>query len=174
MFVQILKISFNIYIYITIHRSFSIHSQACEAGLTDTQRVQLDSERRRTISHPPVSKQMDYKTFPEVDDKPNAKQRRSESSVITTNSNTSELCCDDEDKVSKSPLRDFLVVLALTFHAVLEGTAVGLEKDLNDIWILFAGIRTLFCSKTFFPMLWLINVLFETFHASLKIKHFIR
>ena len=75
---------------------------------------------------------MDYKTFP---DESKAKQRASESSVITT----SELCCDDEDKVSKSPLRDFLVVLALTFHAVLEGTAVGLEKDLNDIWILFAG-----------------------------------
>ena len=125
-----------IFTYIIQYRSFSIHSQACEAGLTDTQRVQLDSERRRTISHPPVSNQMDYKTFP---DESKAKQRTSESSVITTNSNTSELCCDDEDKVSKSPLRDFLVVLALTFHAVLEGTAVGLEKDLNDIWILFAG-----------------------------------
>ena len=41
---------------------------------------------------------------------------------------------------TSSSLRDFLVVLALTFHAVLEGIAVGLEGDVNDVWLLFAGI----------------------------------
>ena len=30
-------------------------------------------------------------------------------------------------------------MLALTFHAVLEGIAVGLEGELNDVWLLFAG-----------------------------------
>ena len=58
--------------------------------------------------------------------------------------NRSELCCGDQDKFSKSSLRDFFVVLALTFHAVFEGTAVGLENEVNDIWMLFGGMRTNF------------------------------
>ena len=36
-------------------------------------------------------------------------------------------------------LRDFFTVLALSFHAVFEGLAIGLEPDSADIWILFAG-----------------------------------
>ena len=30
-------------------------------------------------------------------------------------------------------------VLALSFHAVFEGMAVGLEEDVNDVWTLFGG-----------------------------------
>jgi len=41
---------------------------------------------------------------------------------------------------SSSPLRDFFTVLALSFHSVFEGLAVGLEKDANDVWALFAAI----------------------------------
>ena len=37
-------------------------------------------------------------------------------------------------------LRDFFAVLALSFHAVFEGLAIGLESDLTKIWILFAGM----------------------------------
>ena len=33
-------------------------------------------------------------------------------------------------------------VLALSFHALLEGMAVGLETDSTDIWIMFAGLYT--------------------------------
>ena len=39
----------------------------------------------------------------------------------------------------KRALRDFFTVLALSFHAVLEGLAVGLESDSSDVWLLFAG-----------------------------------
>ena len=39
----------------------------------------------------------------------------------------------------KIALRDFFTVLALSFHAVFEGLAIGLEPDSADIWILFAG-----------------------------------
>ena len=31
-------------------------------------------------------------------------------------------------------------VLALSFHALLEGMAVGLENDSTDIWIMFLGL----------------------------------
>ena len=48
-------------------------------------------------------------------------------------------CCNEEEDHSKSSLRDFFVVLALTFHAILEGIAVGLEPEVNDVWLLFAG-----------------------------------
>ena len=43
-------------------------------------------------------------------------------------------------KTRKIALRDFFTVLAITFHAVFEGLAVGLEPDPTNIWILFAGI----------------------------------
>ena len=39
----------------------------------------------------------------------------------------------------KIALRDFFTVLALSFHAVFEGLAIGLEPSSSDIWILFAG-----------------------------------
>ena len=51
-------------------------------------------------------------------------------------------CCNEEEEHSKSSLRDFFVVLALTFHAILEGIAVGLEPEVNDVWLLFAGEAT--------------------------------
>ena len=40
---------------------------------------------------------------------------------------------------SQSSLRDFLTVLALSCHAIFEGLAVGLEKDSEAVWTLFAG-----------------------------------
>merc|ERR1719510_2762483 len=33
-------------------------------------------------------------------------------------------------------------VLALSFHAVFEGMAVGLEENVGDVWALFAAIGT--------------------------------
>ena len=45
----------------------------------------------------------------------------------------------EDAKFSKSALRDFLTVVALSLHAIFEGLAVGLEKDQHDVWILFAG-----------------------------------
>ena len=119
-------------------RAFSIHSQACEAGITDVQRSQVDQEssprnRRRTVSIPTVltasPNAANYQTFNES----------SSNGSKNSNDQIDEACCDDEDQTSKSSLRDFLVVLALTFHAVLEGIAVGLEGELNDVWLLFAG-----------------------------------
>jgi len=43
---------------------------------------------------------------------------------------------------NSSPVRDFFTVLALSFHAVFEGLAVGLEKDTEDVWAMFAAIAT--------------------------------
>ena len=33
----------------------------------------------------------------------------------------------------------FLSVLALSFHVVFEGMAVGIEEDVGDVWALFTG-----------------------------------
>lgn len=49
----------------------------------------------------------------------------------------------DINDLTTSSLRDFFTVLALSFHAVFEGLAVGLERDTQDVWTLFAGIKFL-------------------------------
>ena len=36
-------------------------------------------------------------------------------------------------------IRDFVTVLALSFHAIFEGLAVGLESTVADVWTLFGG-----------------------------------
>ena len=46
---------------------------------------------------------------------------------------------NDASPYAKSTLRDFFTVLALSFHAVFEGLAIGLETDSKDVWLLFAG-----------------------------------
>ena len=57
-------------------------------------------------------------------------------------------------------LRDFFTVLALSFHAVFEGLAVGLEESSPDVWTMFGAIAThkfiiTFCVR--FNLLMLIN-----------------
>ncbi|XP_023312966.1 zinc transporter ZIP1-like [Anoplophora glabripennis] len=42
----------------------------------------------------------------------------------------------------KSSFTGFLAVLALSFHAVFEGLAVGLEGSVDKVWYLFAAIAT--------------------------------
>ena len=135
-------------------KTLSIHSQACEAGLTDIQIHQLNQQyninnttkRRRTVSLGPAvltsTTTTNYMTFPDNSKNEstgkNPKGTKKTSSI--SSKETEESCCNDEHEHSKSSLRDFFVVLALTFHAILEGIAVGLEEDLNDVWLLFAGL----------------------------------
>jgi zinc transporter ZupT len=56
-----------------------------------------------------------------------------------TSSDADKRCENDASAYTKSSLRDFFTVLALSFHAVFEGLAVGLETDSKDVWLLFAG-----------------------------------
>lgn len=46
------------------------------------------------------------------------------------------------DEAIKNSLGGFLAVLALSFHAVFEGLAVGLESSVEKVWYLFAAIAT--------------------------------
>lgn len=39
-------------------------------------------------------------------------------------------------------LRGLLVIVALSLHEVLEGLAVGLQKDTNAVWQLFAAVAS--------------------------------
>ena len=59
--------------------------------------------------------------------------------ATASNSSPDESCQNDASPYTKSSLRDFFTVLALSFHAVFEGLAVGLETDSKDVWLLFAG-----------------------------------
>ena len=49
-----------------------------------------------------------------------------------------ENCVTASGSGRKIALRDFFTVLALSFHSVFEGLAIGLE-DKSDVWLLFAG-----------------------------------
>ena len=135
-------------------KTLSIHSQACEAGLTDIQIHQLNQQyninntkRRRTVSLGPAvltsTITTNYMTFPDNSKNESSTGKKPKGTKKTSSISskaTEESCCNDEHEHSKSSLRDFFVVLALTFHAILEGIAVGLEEDLNDVWLLFAGL----------------------------------
>lgn len=46
------------------------------------------------------------------------------------------------DGTIKNSFSGFLAVLALSFHAVFEGLAVGLEGSVQKVWYLFAAIAT--------------------------------
>ena len=59
--------------------------------------------------------------------------------ATASNSSSDKRCRNDSRSYTKSSLRDFFTVLALSFHAVFEGLAVGLETDSKDVWLLFAG-----------------------------------
>lgn len=54
---------------------------------------------------------------------------------------SSSLNSDRPSTVGQS-LRGFFAVLALSFHAVFEGLAVGLEKETANVWYLCAAIAT--------------------------------
>ena len=71
---------------------------------------------------------------------PNEKQRRKRMVSI---SNVIEEAPSDKDMTS-SILRDFLTMLALSFHAIFEGMAIGLEEHPDDVWELFIGTYVFF------------------------------
>ena len=59
--------------------------------------------------------------------------------ATASNNSPDESCQNDASPYTKSSLRDFFTVLALSFHAVFEGLAIGLETESKDVWLLFAG-----------------------------------
>ena len=73
------------------------------------------------------------------------------SSLVHTNDSDTH-AHHPQQELRKSALRDFFTVLALSFHAVLEGLAVGLEPDTTSTWILFAGKEILSISNTYFSI----------------------
>ena len=48
----------------------------------------------------------------------------------------------EEGLKTKSAIRTFFVVAALSFHSVIEGMTLGLEKDGSGIWMSFLAISS--------------------------------
>ncbi|KAJ9578449.1 hypothetical protein L9F63_005319, partial [Diploptera punctata] len=67
---------------------------------------------------------------------------------LLNNSLSTITILDNDDDMSTSSstvaksFRGLLAVLALSFHAVFEGLAVGLETSVGNVWYLFAAIAT--------------------------------
>ena len=133
---------------IQVHQSFSIHSTTCEAGLIDIQKCASprvegsprNTRRRRTVSYPATM--TNYRTF-DTNNKELESGNTAGTNALaltkTSESSTEDSCETDANPFTKSALRDFFTVLALSFHAVFEGLAVGLETESKDVWLLFAG-----------------------------------
>lgn len=74
-----------------------------------------------------------------------------------------EMIINRQSKTRQQILRCILIMLALSFHAVFEGVAIGLQKSIPDIWYLFTAVSVhsatiLFCTS------------FELLIAKAKIK----
>jgi zinc transporter 1/2/3 len=46
-------------------------------------------------------------------------------------------------------LRSFLVVVALSFHSVFEGLAIGIQQTQRDVWYLFTAVSIHACAILF-------------------------
>lgn len=45
-----------------------------------------------------------------------------------------------KQKSLTAAIRGFLLVMALSFHSIFEGMAIGLQSTVNDVWFLFAAV----------------------------------
>jgi len=45
-----------------------------------------------------------------------------------------------KEKSVTAAIRGFLLVMALSFHSIFEGMAIGLQSSVNDVWFLFAAV----------------------------------
>jgi len=48
----------------------------------------------------------------------------------------------DNDQCVGAALRGLLVIMALSFHEILEGLAIGLQKEVNGVWQLFMAVAS--------------------------------
>jgi len=143
---------------IDVHRAFSRHSVSCEH--IDVQASHNDiSESRRSRRSSMSNNQHSIKGIKEDEisqESMTSNLSIASSQVPLTNYKTFDTDSnknihirhshqENDFKLSeerKRALRDFFTVLALSFHAVLEGLAVGLESDSSDVWLLFAAVAT--------------------------------
>ena len=103
----------------------------------DITRGSLSSDLNSTSSQVPLT---DYKTFSRDTKPPTSlsihSPNTSDGHVHHSHQRNSFSMSDGR----KRALRDFFTVLALSFHAIFEGLAIGLESSSSDIWILFVGM----------------------------------
>ena len=82
---------------------------------------------------------MDYQTFEKADKIQRRSHHHDENSHVGHSHQPNSANSSPVGNGRKIALRDFFTVLALSFHAVFEGLAVGLESDAAAIWTLFGG-----------------------------------
>ena len=82
---------------------------------------------------------IDYRTFEKADKIQRMSHDHHESGHVGHSHQPNNTNSSPVGNGRKIALRDFFTVLALSFHAVFEGLAVGLESDAAAIWTLFGG-----------------------------------
>ena len=79
---------------IQAHKTFSIHSQACDAGLIETQNCTIPNKYRRTVSYPATL--TSYKTFDTSDLETNNGASCHKESAEISNEDTSKAAITDK------------------------------------------------------------------------------
>ena len=152
-----------------VHKSFTVHTEACEAGKTDyencpspkcksqdikdyalqfkSKSVTEQQKSCRRKSCPGImndSYEPDFPNFrpPGFDElkNPNIANESPQSSSGRSSDAYVEVCSEvGGDNSPKSALRNFLTIVALSLHCVFEGIGIGLQDTLDGLWIMFAG-----------------------------------
>jgi len=79
----------------------------------------------------------------------NASNSSSEDNTMTTTHGHSHIPCETEDSSFSGELRNILIIVAISFHGVFEGMAIGLQKTEKDVWYLFLAVSLHECTILF-------------------------
>jgi len=121
---------------LAVHRAFTVQTQACVSDHNDLQKEKGENNQnsrksslRNSISS--ANNATGYQTF----------ENNGNQNDIMAVSHQDD-CVTAPKGGRKIALRDFFTVLALSFHSVFEGLAIGLEPTTDHVILLFAAIAS--------------------------------
>jgi len=101
---------------------------------------QQERERKRSVG---VQRAFSVHSLRKDEEGQNTTPDQSEKAQSPAETHVDQSHQEDSSKLSSgrnAALRDFFTVLALSFHAIFEGLAIGLEEHEDDVWILYAAV----------------------------------
>jgi len=141
---------------LAVHRAFSVQTRNCdhvdfhvEEELINRNPQRSSFKRASNAATNPETKDLKVDDTKEAYPTSNVDTSTKHVTTYTTvdeNNHTDnhfhqENCVTASGSGRKIALRDFFTVLALSFHSVFEGLAIGLE-DKSDVWLLFAAVAS--------------------------------
>jgi len=145
----------------TVHRTFSMRKSGaehdddedgssigseencCQNTMNCHNDMELGKDEANNTTYQPKHVQVEVSMKNENGVKPKSMEKQMMSPTSSNSTTFESIPPNSHSHVvfeSNSMLKDIITVLALSFHAVFEGMAVGLEKEIGDVWKLFVSI----------------------------------